>query len=65
MNRSELQAEINRVETALRKTTSRKLQSDYGKYLKRLYKDLRYYDRSMERWQKQTLRLVPMQNMTE
>ena len=51
MNRSELQAEINRVETALRKTTSRKLQKDYGKYLKRLYKDLRYYDRSMRRWQ--------------
>lgn len=65
MNRTDLVNEISRVETALKKTTSRKLRSDYGKYLKRLYKDLRYYDRSMERWQKQTSRLVPMQNMTE
>lgn len=65
MNRTDLAAEIARVETALKKTASRKLRSDYGKYLKRLYKDLRYYDRSMERWQKQTSRLVPMQNMTE
>ena len=65
MNRDELLSEIQRVETALKKTASRKLRSDYGKYLKRLYKDLRYYDRSMERWQKQTSRLVQMQNMTE
>lgn len=65
MNRTDLAAEITRVEAALKKTTSHKLRSDYGKYLKRLYKDLRYYDRSMERWQKQTSRLVPMQNMTE
>lgn len=65
MNRDELLSEIQRVETALKKTTSRKLRSDYGKYLKRLYKDLRYYDRSMERWQKQPSRPVPMQNMTE
>ena len=65
MNRDELLSEIQRVENALKKTASRKLRSDYGKYLKRLYKDLRYYDRSMEKWQKQTSRLVPMQNMTE
>lgn len=65
MNRADIVNEISRVETALKKTASHKLRSDYGKYLKRLYKDLRYYDRSMERWQKQTLRLVPMQNMTE
>ena len=65
MNRADIVNEISRVETALKKTASRKLRSDYGKYLKRLYKDLRYYDRSMEKWQKQTSRLVPMQNMTE
>ena len=65
MNRDELLSEIQRVENALKKTASRKLRSDYGKYLKRLYKDLRYYDRSMEKWQKQTSRLVPIQNMTE
>lgn len=46
MNRSELLAEINRIETALRKTASHKLKSDYGKYLKRLYKDLKYYDKN-------------------
>lgn len=51
MDRSELLAEINRVETALQKTTSRKLQHDYGKHLKRLRSQLRYYDRSMEQWQ--------------
>ena len=45
MNREELIAEINRVETALQKTTSRKLRHDYGKHLKRLYRDLRYYDK--------------------
>ena len=65
MNRADIVNEISRVETALKKTASHKLRSDYGKYLKRLYKDLRYYDRSMERWQKQTSRLVPMQSMTE
>lgn len=46
MNRSELIAEINRVETALQKTASHKLKSDYGKHLKRLYRDLRYYDKN-------------------
>jgi len=51
MNRTELLKEIDRVETALKKTASQKLKSDYGKYLKRLYKDLRYYDRNVDRWQ--------------
>ena len=51
MNRSELIAEIRRVETALQNTTSRKLKHDYGKHLKRLYKDLHYYDRQMGQWQ--------------
>lgn len=50
MNREELLAEINRIETALRKTTSKKLKNDYGKHLKRLYKDLHYYDRQMGKW---------------
>ena len=30
---------IKRVETALLKTTSEKLKRDYGKYLKKLYKE--------------------------
>jgi hypothetical protein len=46
MNREELIDEIMRVEFALKDTKSRKLKHDYGKYLKRLYKDLRYYDRN-------------------
>lgn len=53
MNRDELLSEIQRVETALKKTASHKLRSDYGKYLKRLYRDLKYYDKSMKRWQTQ------------
>ena len=51
MNRSELIAEIRRIETALQNTNSRTLKHDYGKYLKKLHKDLHYYDRSMKRWQ--------------
>ena len=51
MNRSELIAEIRRVEEALQKTNSRKLKHDYGKHLKRLYQNLRYYDRNMKQWQ--------------
>ena len=51
MNRSELLNEIRRVETALKTTTSQKLRHDYGKHLKRLYKDLHYYDRQMGQWQ--------------
>ena len=54
MNRAELIQEINRVETALHNTTSRKLQHDYGRYLKRLRSQLRNYDRSMSKWQAQT-----------
>jgi len=53
MNRDELLSEIQRVETALRKTASRKLRHDYGRYLKRLYNELKYYDRNMKRWQTQ------------
>lgn len=51
MNREDLLKEISRVEKALKETTSKKLKSDYGKYLKRLYRDLRYYDRNMKQWQ--------------
>ena len=35
---SDLQKEINRVKKALEVTTSPKLKSDYGKYLKKLYR---------------------------
>lgn len=45
MNRTELTNEIKRVEQALNKTTSRKLKHDYGRYLKRLYQNLKYYDK--------------------
>ena len=31
--------EIKRVETALQKTNSEKLRKDYGKYLKKLYRE--------------------------
>jgi hypothetical protein len=31
--------EIKRVETALQKTNSEKLKKDYGKYLKKLYRE--------------------------
>lgn len=51
MNRTELLAEIRRVEEALQKTTSRKLKHDYGRYLKRLQRELQHYDRSMGKWQ--------------
>ena len=51
MNRDEIIAEIRRVEDALKRTASWKLKRDYGKYLKRLYRDLRYYDRKMKLWQ--------------
>lgn len=47
MDRCELVCEIGRVETALKNTSSHKLRHDYGKYLKKLYRDLRYYDRNM------------------
>ena len=45
MNREELRKEIIRVETALRKTTSKHLRKDYSKYLRRLRKELDFYDR--------------------
>ena len=45
MDRNAYLQEIKRVEVALKTTTSRKLKRDYGKYIKRLYKDLHYYDR--------------------
>ena len=51
MNRQELLQEIRRVEKALQNTTSRKLQHDYGRYLKRLRNQLWNYDRSMKEWQ--------------
>ena len=37
----QVQAEIDRVGTALKQTKSRYLRSDYGKYLKRLYNERR------------------------
>lgn len=51
MNRDEIIAEIRRVEDALCKTDSRKLKHDYGKYLKKLQNQLKYYDRVMNKWQ--------------
>lgn len=45
MNKQELLSEIRRVEVALQNTTSRKLKHDYGRYLKRLYQNLKYYDK--------------------
>lgn len=44
MNKEELKAEIERVKVALQKTTSWKLKHDYGKHLKRMQNDLRYYE---------------------
>ena len=39
MKTKELIAEIDRVKDAIRKSESPKLRKDYGKYLKRLYKE--------------------------
>lgn len=50
-DRYDIVCEIGRVEMALQDTKSEKLRHDYGKYLKRLYRDLRYYDRQMKKWQ--------------
>lgn len=47
MDREQVVQEIARVEQAMRKTDSPHLRRDYGKYLKRLYRDLKYYDKSM------------------
>lgn len=38
-------AEIERVKAALNKTTSPKLRHDYGRHLKRMYAELKYYDK--------------------
>lgn len=51
MNRQEMISEIERVETALNKTESWKLRKDYTKYLRKLRRELAYYDRSMKQWQ--------------
>lgn len=51
MNRQELIKEIERVETAINKSKSRKLRTDYTKYLRKLRRELNYYDRSMKQWQ--------------
>lgn len=51
MTRQELVKEIDRVETALNKTTSNKLRNGYTKYLRKLRRELNYYDRSMRQWQ--------------
>lgn len=45
MNRGEIIKEIERVEAAIYKTQSYKLRNDYGKYLRRLKRELRNYDR--------------------
>ena len=55
MNRNEIVNEIARVEQALRKTDSPKLRRDYGKHLKRLRRDLRYYDKQMAIYTQSTL----------
>lgn len=41
MTNLELTQEIRRVEDALRRTDSKHLKRDYGKYLKRLYRELK------------------------
>lgn len=41
MERERLELEIERVETALEKTKSEKLKRDYGKYLNKLYREMR------------------------
>lgn len=51
MSREQILQEIKRVEAVLNKPISQKLRHDYGKHLKRLYRDLRYYDRKMKQWQ--------------
>lgn len=50
-NREELIKEIERVEEALNKTDSRKLRNDYTKHLRKLRRELDFYDRSMKQWQ--------------
>ena len=43
----QVQAEIDRVETALRQTKSKYLRSDYNKYRKRLYNERRRLKRAV------------------
>ena len=50
VSREELINEIQRVETAFNKSKSRKLRTDYTKYLRKLRRELNYYDRSMSEW---------------
>lgn len=50
VNREEMVKEIDRVETALNKTESWKLRNDYTKYLRKLRRELAYYDRRMTEW---------------
>lgn len=49
MNRDELLTEIERVSTILKNSSNRKVKHDYGKHLKRLYGQLRYYDRNYKK----------------
>lgn len=51
MNRDTLILEIRRVERAYRNADNHKARHDHGKHLRRLYNELRYYDRKMEQWQ--------------
>ena len=51
MHREDMIREIERVEEALNKTKSPKLRNDYTKYLRKLRRELGYYDRSMRQWQ--------------
>jgi hypothetical protein len=51
MGRDEIIKEIQRAEKVLQTTNSRKLRHDYGKHLKRLYQNLKYYDGKMKTWQ--------------
>lgn len=55
MNREHIVNEIKRVEAILNKPISQKLRHDYGKHLKRLYRDLRYYDKAMKKWEKKII----------
>lgn len=51
MHREDMIREIERVEDALNKTKSKSLRTDYTKYLRKLRKELDFYDRSMRQWQ--------------
>lgn len=55
MDRAQLVFEIKRVEGALNKTQSRHLRIDYTKYLRRLRKELSYYDDCMRDYEKRRM----------